>query len=351
MKMNATDLRLLLPDSIWLEAEQIEQAREISHQAVGEAHQWQAYLNSLGLLGFEQWINERLPDHSLHRETTAIEVAAQLQVGDFKLCLVTAEHVLDEVVAIPEAAINRPELISHFYVVLEVIEEQQEVIIRGFLRHDQLINHFRQAHFKSSNGHYLVPLSFVDSEPNHLLFYCRFLEPASIPPLLLSSAQAGSITGISNSIHLDLQKTRTKLDQWLEGIFEETWQTLDALINPTAALALSTRNAETDIRRGKLVDLGMQLARQTVALLIIVAPEIENKLSVLVQLHPTNEAKTLPPHLKLTLLSKLGKVLQDVESRQHDSYIQLKSFRGEPGKCFSIEISLEGTTIKEDFEL
>jgi hypothetical protein len=40
-----------------------------------------------------------------------------------------------------------------------------------------------------------------------------------------------------------------------------------------------------------------------------------------------------------------------VRSRPQDSYIQLKSFKGEPGKRFSIEISLGDVSVKEEFEL
>ncbi|HEY9658286.1 MAG TPA: DUF1822 family protein [Allocoleopsis sp.] len=351
MNSNTTDLRLLLPESIWLEPEQVEQARGISQQAEGESGQWQAYLNALAVLGLEQWFHARSPERLIQQETSKIATAGVLKVDQFNLCLLATEHVLDEVISVPQAAIDQPELVSHFYVALEVNEEQAEIIVRGFLRHDQLMDYCHRANLTALNGCYSVPLSCFDPEPNHLLFHCQYLEPASIPLPSTTTDRSVSSATIADSIRSSLQETRTKLSQWLEGAVEETWQTIDTLINPSAALALSTRNLESNIRRGKLLDLGVQLGREAVALLVIVIPEAENKLGVSVQLHPTSEAKTLPPNLKLTLLSKLGNVLQEVESRQYDSYIQLRSFRGEPGKCFSIEITLGGTRVKEDFEL
>lgn len=351
MDTNTTDLRLLLPESIWLEPEQIEQAKDLSQQTSEEPQQWQAYLNALGLLGLEQWLHKRLPNQPIQQETAQIAIAGVLQVDEYKLCLLVTEHVLDEVIPVPEAVIVQPELVCHFYVALEVMEEQEEVMIRGFLRHDQLIGYCHQAHLTSPNQYYSIPLSCFDPEPNHLLFHCHFLDPVSIPLPVAVSDQSVISPQAVDSVRLSLQETRTKLSQWLEGAFEETWQAIDALINPGAALALSTRNLDLNVKRGKLVDLGVQLGRQAVALLITVAPETEDKLSILVQLHPTGEEKTLPSHLKLTLLSKLGKVLQEVESRHHDNYVQLKSFSGQPGKRFSLEISLGDTRIREDFEL
>ena len=48
----------------------------------------------------------------------------------------------------------------------------------------------------------------------------------------------------------------------------------------------------------------------------------------------------------LMLILKLS-----VRSRPQDSYIQLKSFKGEPGKRFSIAIALGDVSVKEEFEL
>ncbi len=81
------------------------------------------------------------------------------------------------------------------------------------------------------------------------------------------------------------------------------------------------------------------------------AQETQEKLSGSIQLYPTRRERYLPPNLKLTLLSKAGKTLQDVTSRSQDNYIQLKSFKGEPGKRFSIEVSHLDVSVREDFEI
>jgi hypothetical protein len=144
---------------------------------------------------------------------------------------------------------------------------------------------------------------------------------------------------------------RTRLSQWLQGVLEEGWQTIDTLVNPEASLALSIRQGAAGAKGGKLINLGMQLGGETVALLVTVVPDAEEKLNIGIQVLPAGGAAVLPSQLTLTLLSGSDKSLQSVQSRGQDNYIQLKSFKGKPGTRFSIEVSLNGTNVKEDFEL
>ncbi|MBR8840651.1 MAG: DUF1822 family protein [Stigonema ocellatum SAG 48.90 = DSM 106950] len=344
--INSTDLRLLLSEVIWLEPEHFQHAREMSKRVTDEAHQWQSYINSLALLGFERWLSERVQNESINRDTNIIETVCNLWLGEFKFCLIATENLLDEVVNVPQNIIDESEKAAHLYVVLEVLEEEEQVIIRGILRYDQLVNYRSQVNSQSiQGGYYQLPLSLFDIEPNHLLFYNRFLSPTSIP-LPVASTQTSSVPFLTS-----LQKNRTKLSQWLEGIFEEGWQAIDTLIKPEANLAFSIRNTEEGTKRAKLIDMGMQFGDETVAMLVNITKEAEEKLGILIQLHPTGGERYLPHNLKLTLLSKTGKTLQEVTSRDQDNYIQLKPFKGEEGKRFCIQVSCASVRIREDFEL
>lgn len=231
--------------------------------------------------------------------------------------------------------------------VLEVLEQEQ-VIIRGFLRYDQLVNYLRSNLQLLRDGCYQLPLSEFDAEPNHLLYYSRFLEPTAIP-LPVASAETKAEEKLLG--HLKETETTTKLNQWLQGVFDEAWQAIDALINPEVNLAFSTRNVESGAKRGKLIDLGVQLGSQPVALLVNITEEAEEKLCILIQLHPASGERYLLANLKLTLLSKAGKTLQQISSRGQNNYIQLKPFKGELGKRFSIEVNLGDISVREDFKL
>ncbi|GFE71065.1 DUF1822 family protein [Chroococcus sp. FPU101] len=339
---NSTNFRLLMPEVIWLEPKHIERATAIRERTNNESQQWQVYLNTLALLGLEEWLRERMHDSNIIRESNINQSGSYLKIGDFKICVIATENLLDEIVNLPQDVLEQSELVAHFYAILEVLEEEEQVIIRGFQRYDLLNNYRLQVNLSvQADGCYPFPLSVFDAEPNHLLGYCCHLEPSAITLPVQEKA-------------LDVfQEMRTKLSRWLQGIVDEGWQTLDVLINSEANLALATRSMflGTGTKAGKLINLGMQLGSQTVAMLITVTQETEEKIGINIQLYPTEGESYLPPDLTLTLLSKAGKILQEVRSRPLDSYIQLKSFKGEPGKRFSIEISLGDASVKEEFEL
>ncbi|MEO1376426.1 MAG: DUF1822 family protein, partial [Cyanobacteria bacterium J06635_10] len=173
----SNDFRLFLPEVIWLEPENLLVAKRITSGASSSnpRDSWQTYLNALGLLAFEQWLRNHLPSQLVTRNTTFIETGGNLNAGEFKCCTIATENLLDEMVSIPQNAIVKPEMIAHFYVVLEVSEEEQEVTIRGFLSYNQLIEMRNNLKLPMRDGCFQIPLSLFDIEPNHLLFYNRYL--------------------------------------------------------------------------------------------------------------------------------------------------------------------------------
>jgi hypothetical protein len=344
--MKETSLRLLLSETFWLEPEHYQQAKELSNLFNGEAQQWQAYLTGLGTLAFADWLQERLPDCPVHGRSNKTAEVGALQVGEFKLRMIAVEHVLDEVVRIPKVAIQQPDLAAHFYVLLEVLEDQEQVMIRGFLRRDEMTICESPDPTLNENADCPFSLASFDAEMNHLVLYIQQLDPAFLP---LPMAAAQETEAASQT---PFNTTKTQLSRWLQGVIDEGWQTIEALINPEANLAWSTRNQPEKVRGGKLINFGLQLNNKSTVLLITVIPESEGKIGVSAQVLPAAGEQVLPPQLKLTLLSsKSNKVLQEVESRQQDNYIQLKPFKGKPGTRFSIEVSLGEVKIRETFEL
>ena len=350
--VNLTGARLLLPEVIELEPEYFDLAKELSDRVRSESRQWETYLSALSVQSFEQWLSDRLPNQTVNRHE--VGTVSYLRVGEFKLCIIVAEHFLDEVVSLPQDTLAKPskridsgKTTSDFYVVLEVLEEEEQVIIRGFLPYEQISYYRSLLNLQASqNGCYQLPLSLFDPEPHHLLLYCRYLAPAAVTlPVVLAPAKVeADLSGY-------LKQSRTKLTQWFQDIVDETWLSIDALSDPKFTFSLNTRSSDLGVKRGKLIDFEMQIGSQTMALLVSISQEKEAKIGVCIQLYPTGGNKYLPPNLKLILLSKAGKILQEVTSRTQDNYIQLKSFKGEPGKYFSIDISLNNASVREDFEL
>lgn len=355
------DLRLLVPETVWLEPEHFLLANQIrSSEMTNASNSWQVYLNTLGLLAFEEWIRESLPGKKISRDTNSIAIAGNVKVGEFKFCAIATEHLLDEVANIPQEVIEKPELAAHFYVLLEVLEEQEEVAIRGFLPYNQLIELKSNVELPINDGCYQIPLSSFDIEPNHLLVYQRYVQASEFAVPVVNS-QVSPVTQVSENLSTFVRSNTTKLSQWLQGVIDEGWQAIDSLSSPELSLALSTRNVDNNnTKRAKIIDLGIDLGNQKVALLLNISPDIgsdstdnhvQEKISVSTQLYPLGGERFLPHNIKLILLSKAGKVLQEVTSRIQDNYIQLKPFKGEPGKKFSIQISLGDISVKENFEL
>jgi hypothetical protein len=154
------------------------------------------------------------------------------------------------------------------------------------------------------------------------------------------------------------KQTSINLGQWFQEVFEAGWQSLDTLLNTGSGnLAFSFRQSRpsvTEVRKVfvegiKLIDLGMELENQSVALLVGLAPETEQRVGIRVQLYPAGGQTYLPSNIKLILLSQSGATLQEYKARTQDSLIQLKRFTCPMGKCFSVKVALDDFSITEDF--
>jgi hypothetical protein len=142
------------------------------------------------------------------------------------------------------------------------------------------------------------------------------------------------------------------LSQWFKNLFEVNWQSLESIFgaeNMAFSFRSDSQVSQVTIQRAKLIDLGVQLGNQSVAMLVAITPEVEQKVGILVQVHPITGETFLPSNLKLSLLSVSGQTLQEVQSRSRDNYIQLKRFRGLPGEGFNIQITYGNATIMETF--
>lgn len=127
----------------------------------------------------------------------------------------------------------------------------------------------------------------------------------------------------------------TEDDETLWTAVESLWQ-----IDPG--------NPASGVRRVRLIDLGMQVAGQTVALAVALMQKSNGQVGVLLRVYPTGNESYLPPDLKLILLDDSSKILREVTARRADIYIQLK-LNGQPGECFGVRVTLREASITEDF--
>ena len=145
-----------------------------------------------------------------------------------------------------------------------------------------------------------------------------------------------------------LQPESVNLKQWLEGIIEAGWLTIDELLShEQIALAFGFRHG-VSLTRGKQIELEMQLEKQSVALIVIPSPESEEEVDIRVQLHPVKGQTYLPKGVKLIVKDASGEPVLDAEAQDEDNFIQQR-FSAESGENFSITVALREASITQDF--
>ncbi|MBP0016652.1 MAG: DUF1822 family protein [Cyanobacteria bacterium SBLK] len=222
------NIRQLLPEAIALEPERVLEAQSLSHTVLGDAHQWQTYLNGLALFSFERWWLERLQDRPIQRENCTLfqphlanilEAVCNLQVGDFRICLIACESLHRGDISLPRMALELPSFVSHFYVLIEIEEEAEQATIRGILRYDRWLELKQKQSLRAeTDWTYRISLSEFDPEPNHLLSYCRYLDPKAIALPVSQDESLRNNLGISKTLLAELKAGDRKLWDYL------TWE-------------------------------------------------------------------------------------------------------------------------------
>ena len=260
-KMNALikEFETLDNDAIALSSSSLQTAANLSELVTTRSQQWQAYFNALALFGFETWLQERAPDVRLERDNAsvfepnqsgAIAATYGLTVNQFRVCLIPIDSEPDAVISLSRILIESTEFRPHFYVLVELYEEQEQAIVKGWLRADNLIA--RQSELSlSTDWKYEIPQAWFARDCDDLLLYWRCASPAMIDLPSLSPT-------IASDRYSWLQLlTQPAIDtaQW----FQEEWQ---ALVNdlawvllPPVASASGLRSSGATLNRSPLSEL------------------------------------------------------------------------------------------------
>ena len=114
--------------------------------------------------------------------------------------------------------------------------------------------------------------------------------------------------------------------------------------------AIDPDSSNSAIRR--VMDLGLQLMGHPIALMIAVLRKVDGRIAVLLRAYPMGGQTKLPPDLQLIALDENGNPIPRLEAvaRQEplDDYIALY-FTADVGDRFSVRLTLEDTTITEQF--
>ncbi len=130
-------------------------------------------------------------------------------------------------------------------------------------------------------------------------------------------------------------------------------QTSDDLeLRRQAALSLgkiAPQHPRAGARRAKLIDWGLQVASQPVALAIALIPE-NGTTYVHLRVSPLPEHRYLPADLQLAVLDANGAIFKQEQARASDIGLQF-SLRGQAGDCFSVRVALAAACVTEHFVL
>ncbi len=220
------DFEQLPPEAILLSQSQINQAVELSGQIKDESKQWQTYLNALSLSAFENWLESRGNSFNVNREdctileprfANVIPTVAKLKVGEYKICLITTGSFIDEQVDISRIVIDLPEYIPHFYVLVEVIEEEEKAVIKGFISYNELSSRQQSVNLKpDSDWTYEIPLTWFCNEADRLLLYLNCLEATAISLPAIPANRVENLGLVKNELIRILPELKT----------QELWETL-----------------------------------------------------------------------------------------------------------------------------
>jgi len=244
--------KFLSTDTIGLSQQQVERAIAASCQGQTADTQWQIYLQALAWQGVQEWLQKRAPQLSAHVPELAETVSGWIQVGPFRVQLVVTDALENAEVSVPESAITDPNKQAHFYVLVEVLEDIEQVTVGGYLRYDHLLG---QGQLPLSDGLCWLTVDWFEASGDRLLLELQALNPAALDLEPAPGNPQSTPTLPQRVINTGLW-LRDQLDQAAQ---ELAWVLLPP---PAMSLAIAMRSATSPLTQ--FSDMVSNLAEQQV---------------------------------------------------------------------------------------
>lgn len=234
--LTTTNLKnnFLTQENEWLETEDFNQATAISATVTTEKYQWQTYLNSLALSGFKRWFNNRVDDNLIMIDEQECSLfkpeyseilpnICNLKVGKFKYCLIVTESISKSTFKLAKAVCDLPDFLAHFYILIQVLPEEEEIIIYGGFNYTQLLEYKQNNQLKLEDDYtYQMPLSMIRFNGDRCIYYSQFLELEAIPlPVAKRATFSLSLTEIKELL-LEVKQQFINLAYWFNDILDQT---------------------------------------------------------------------------------------------------------------------------------
>ncbi|MBD2449120.1 DUF1822 family protein [Nostoc sp. FACHB-152] len=385
------------PTQLWLEissrlsAEAWEQSQHFSDTS----SVWRGYLNQICYQVFFPWIQEEYaPNAAIWLTTSALPSVWEfvngtvIVMGTKRLILLPTEIIDEDELRVPQEWVDIPSWVGDYYLAVQVNLHEKSLIIWGYTTHQQLKHEGRydpRDRSYSLDGDDIfrdmrvlwvaqqlcsdevtrevvaslpsLPMAQAENliqrlaSPN--VVFPRLAVPFSLWGALLENENWRSRLYHQRLSALPSIPVLVNLSRWGQNIFADGWQSLADLSSSSTGLAYSfsslrgDNSFEDDLVQGcRWIDLP---SGESIALLVKLTTQADNRIMVRVQLHPRPGNRYLPANIKLILLSFSGKILQYVEAGSEDNYIQVPSFKCSSEFQFSVKVALQEFEITEYF--
>lgn len=407
MNLTINDLALIYPEQIFLEFSQSQREKvwqQIQkHNYSNATARWRSFLNYLCVNTILEYLQNEIDLQSqnlrIWQENDLPSIwnllnGVAIELNSARLILIPQEANDFSELRVPREWIDLPQWVGNYYLAIEINLSECWLRICGYTTHQQLqeigkhdltdetytiaIEELTEDLTAMLTAMEIFPtqktvvetLPILSTTEIEALFKIFNQSKPYSPRLDVPFTKWGAFIGndrLRNELYQQQQKqdttekitqlitnTTVNLGQWFNSVFASGWQSLDALINPRQGnLAFAFRQGvserELTVEAAKIIDLGVQLGNQSVALLIGFTLEKDNKIAIRIQLHPADGETYLPQKIKLCLFSRSGKMLQKFESRSQDNLIQLKRFTCPIGTKFSLQVALDDFMFAENF--
>ncbi|MEO1341797.1 MAG: DUF1822 family protein [Cyanobacteria bacterium J06635_13] len=193
---------------------------------------------------------------------------------------ITNGVAIDSLITIDRALIELPEYAAHFYLLVDVVEEQAEVRLNSFIAHEEIVRHQQETNLDvAADWTYEVPLAWFTHQPDDLLLRLRCLEPQPL--------QLPAMSGATESILTQLEPLLPQLRSGMPLHQTLTWSQAAAILRDPELLAWLYR---------------LQSNQLTVAESLASLGSIVTQTAVNVKSWLTNELDELAQNLAWTLL-------------------------------------------------
>ncbi len=149
-----------------------------------------------------------------------------------------------------------------------------------------------------------------------------------------------------------------RLGHWLQSNIHSVtqsdgWQSLESLLGSNSSRWATSFRKElpdsTTVKRVKQLTFSANHGELKLTLLIQLEAEPDDRIGIVIQLHPSQGEAYIPPGIELCLCSPTGKALQIVQAESQDAYIQLTKFRCPTETQFQVQVKSGETVIVEPF--